>query len=399
MAVSAKKFNENLSSLNASIDTLKGPLKTVAFHPQKDQSVLAQIVRDLKGMEHVLESPSRISSTLKTIDQTLGGLKNTLEGVSGLKEMKKVAEKMAKNIDSFQKKIDPATEKASDFELKVADSYKQISSFRAALENLYSVLDGFQKGLVSYGKVIAATEECVAAAPDEETKKEMSGQLASVTKDSDKAVSEVSAVLNTFLTSAEGLRDHIQKEINPLIEPIGSLDDLSADFEDNLDALIAPMDELRNLLNSGFSHTFKYPAPTWSNPTRTKTRTISISVDTIMEGAEKVEATIEEALSKTVWEALKMVGLEKNIKTMMKKGESTVNGLLKKTDLEFKFSLAGLDKMGANLNKLEAKIAELPAAFGGIDLTAPEAAINGFASIPPLMETLNSDCKKAKKRK
>ena len=106
-----------------------------------------------------------------------------------------------------------------------------------------------------------------------------------------------------------------------------------------------------------------------------KTKKFKVSVNTVLDGAKAIEKEARKILSDTLFDALKLFGLDKVVKDALNEVEKGIDKLLDKANLDLPLKIKGLDSIDAKFDKF---LSDLQTLEINIDLETPSMALKAF---------------------
>ena len=202
-------------------------------------------------------------------------------------------------------------------------------------------------------------EQCAAGLPPGKTRDSIQDNINRQSSDVDPYVVKANNGLVDIINAVNSMEQSIQGDIRQVIEPIHKLEQEVDAVERKLHALVNPLHELSALFKKEFSAEFPYPSPTWKNPLRVEHYNFSIGFKVILEGEHAVEKEIERKLSKDMYKAAKIFGMDKLVKGLVHEATKELNAIKGKLSLNIKMEIPGIDAINADLNAFERGLANI----------------------------------------
>lgn len=368
-----KELNGNLALLAGTNPRAKLPFGQKPI--PAEESILGALKKDLEQVKTVLGIPANVKKQLSNIDTALSALSQVLTALSLVKQVAKIAERMKKQIVALKSKIKSAINKLNAVVKSLKPYINAIDVVIIGLTNIISAIQEFQLGLIHYSELLIKLEECINSFPKGSLRNSMENSLDEIAEESDQEVVALNKKLEALMSASDQLKAYLKNKISDAVKRVDPIDDAVDHFEDKLEMLLDPLEDLNDLLKTSVTTTFKYSSPSLKNPLRMKTKTLRISMSIVLKGVKGVEKQAKKILSSTLYKALKHFGLDRVIKSLLRKAEGAINKLLKRANLNLPIELEVLDSMDQDLDLL---LEDLKGLDLNIDFEAPKIAIDNF---------------------
>ncbi len=333
----------------------------------------------LLNFENALAVPHNVATALKQLNDTLAVVKQAIVVAKQVPQTRDKAQKLEKNLDSIKPPVANAAEKAAEVDRNVEPVRNAASKATAAVETTLENETALRAFAVTYLDLVEKLSECADTKPALE--QPTIGILDGSTKSFKKIDQGIKPVNQAYATTVAAPEKTLKAATTKIEEKIKQLEQLLKSvngLQGQLNPLATPLAELKKVLDQSVGFSFAYPCGTkmcsQSTPypcgvkickkygakypcgtkichkevpfpcgVNTCSEKVSISVGTVINGADAVEQKIEALLSSTAWEALKVVGVKKYVDELQSKANSLVNPILKKFNLDISTTLPSLD--------------------------------------------------------
>lgn len=353
----------------------------------------------LLNLETALSVPGKVATALKQLDNTLANIKQMIVIAKQVPQTRAKAEQLEKNVDA----IKPSVAKAAETAAKVDKAVEPVRTAANKTETVVSTaLDyeiAFRTFALTYFDGINKLIACSTANPDimaktqKNTIKILDGSTASfkvidtgITKVNQTYASTVAMPEKALKATISEISEQI-KQLEPILTSVNGL-------QDKLKTLNNTLAELRKVLDQSIGFSFDYPcgpkmcSQSTPYPCGTKmcegkisdypcakicyeevpypcgvntcSEGVSMSLSTVINGADAIETKIESLLSSTAWQALKTIGVKKYVDGLINQANSLTNQVLNKLNLDIAMNLPDLN-IKLDTGKLDASIPQFTA--------------------------------------
>lgn len=355
-----QKLHDDVKTLTSNIDLVLSKAKEL------DKKLLWTIDK--------LEYSQKILTDLKKLDKALDTVTLLLKVASCIPEIKTETNLMLEDIKAIRKPLSEAEKNIQAFDNKIAPIREKLVAFEKKLKAFIDKTEEFKAELSNFSSELSETENCINSLPNGEVKNQLSDALEKFAGECDQYIVMVNGMIDKTIEEINAIENIIENKIKPLIESFETIENEVQKLEKELEGIIEPLQEIRKFLDKSFSVSFPYPCwKTWHPDICHYTLKVSASI--IVQGVSAIEDYIEKILSKTLWKALKVFGLEKAIKSLVSQFKSGLKDILKRLNLNFKVTIPGLDRLSSELENL---------------ITASSDILKLLINFDPLLKELNN---------
>lgn len=355
----------------------------------------------LLNLETALSVPSKVATALKTLDNTLANIKQMIVVAKQVPQTRAKAEQLEKNVDAIKPSVAKAAETAARLDKAVEPVRIATNKTEIAVSTALDYEIVFRTFALTYfdgiNKVIACSNvnPTIKAKTQKGTIKILDGSTASF-KVIDTGIIKVN---QTYASTVAMPEKALKATISEISEQIKQLEPILTSvngLQDKLKTLNNTLAELRKVLDQSIGFSFDYPCGpkicTQSTPypcgtkmcdggkyapdypcakicyeevpyvcgVKTCSEGVSMSLSTVINGADEIETKIESLLSSTAWKALKTIGVKKYVDDLIKHANSLTNPVLSKLNLDIAMTLPDMN-ITLNTGKLDASIPQFTA--------------------------------------
>lgn len=342
----------------------------------------------LLNFEKALIVPHEVATALQQLDHTLTVIKQMIVVAKQVPQTREQALTLEKNIDSIKPSVASAAVNAAKLDKSVEPVRNATNKTESAVATALEYETAFRGFALTYVDGIEAIIQCSDKKPaiEPQTIKILDGSTASF-HPIDLGMQQVNQKYAQTVAMPEKA---LQASINEITEQIKQLEQILASVK-GLQGQLQPLNdvlaELKKILDKSVGFSFDYPCGAkickqstpypcgvkmcggryTRYPCGTKTcyedvpypcgvntcsAKVSMSLSTVINGADEIERKIESLLSSTAWQALKAIGVKKYVDDLKNQGDALLKPVLSKLhldiamklpDMNFKLTAATLD--------------------------------------------------------
>jgi len=300
-----------------------------------------------------------INTDLTNIDHDGALLRDLLGVAKQVPALKEQASTLLSALEKTKPSVKQAQKSTNEANARLIPIRNKLNTIDKGIRSLVKIAEGLEKGLNLYSATLVKVQQCADGLPAGSKKDSIQISIDNRANEIDPTVVKINADLVSIINAVNTIDQSIQSDTKKIIEPLHKLESDLDSLARKLHALINPLHELDALYKKEFSAEFPYPAPTFENPFKIKHYKVSIGFKTILEGKEKIEHEIEKMLSKEMYEAAKLFGLEKLIRAIEHDAMNEMNAIKNKIHLNINIEVQGLDKIEADLSAFEKALANI----------------------------------------
>lgn len=392
--------------------------ETEVFNKESQQLIdnTQEVDTVLIELEKGLSVPHKVATALKKLDDTLSTIKKMLAVAKLVPQTKEKAEELEKKLDVLKTKVSTAAENAAKVDKAVDPVWKATGKTENVASDALEFEKAFRIFALGYIDGIEGIIQCSDKKPEIEPK------IIPILDNSkaafhamDPAIHKVNQTYADTVALPEKALKATMAEIMEQIKELEKILSALTGLQDQLDPLNDVLAELKKIMDKSLGFSFDYPCGakicTESTPYPCGTKTckkygvkypcgvkichkdvpypcgvntcsakVSMSLSTVINGADAIEHKIESVLSSTAWEALKVIGVKKYVDDLKKEADSLLKPVLSKLHLDISTNLPDLTihlttvKVNAlmpNLTLLDSSILQIGKS---IDMKAPAFA-------------------------
>jgi len=375
-----------VEKLKSDVATLKSTIDTYITSAQALDKDLVIVIRGLELID-------KVATDLKVLDQVLTTVNQLLDVAKLIPQTKTEAQALSDGINVIKPQVSQASKVANKYNDEFTPFRGKLETFDEKLKSLIQKTQAFERKLDAYVVHISNAQQCINSLPEGTAKNDLQSRLDNLSSSSDQRVVQANRYLQDIISTVNYVENEIQIKIKGYLEPLHDLEIRIDDLLGKLNLLINPLHDLQGLYLKHFSVSFPYPSPTWKNPFRMKTYTLSIGFDIIIKGIDEIEREIERLLSKALLKAAKLFGLEKLIKDLMAQAQRELDAILNQLMMKFKVEIPGLDQLELNLKGLKMEF-DLILPKIDIDTQPLEDLLNAIELDIIEMENIYNNCRR-----
>ncbi len=354
----------------------------------------------LLNLETALSVPSKVATALIQLDNTLANIKQISVVAKQVPQTREKAQQLEKNVDAIKPSVAKAAETAAKVDKAVEPVRTATNKAETAVSTALDYEIAFRTFALTYfdgiNKIIAcstAANPTIKAKTQKGTIKILDGSTASF-KVIDAGMTKVN---QTYASTVAMPEKALKATISEISEQIRQLEPILTSvngLQDKLKTLNNTLAELRKVLDQSIGFSFDYPCgPKMCSQSvpypcgtqmckgeftdypctktcyedvpypcgvKTCSEGVSMSLSTVINGADAIETKIESLLSSTAWQVLKTIGVKKYVDDLIKQANSLTNPVLNKLNLNIAMDLPDLN-IKLNTGKLDASIPQFTA--------------------------------------
>lgn len=379
-------------STSAAADRLQDDVatfdKTLNTYITEGQKLDSDIQLVLKGLDLI----DKMATDLQKLDDGLSTVEKLIVIAKDIPETEKEATTLSHGMETIHPPVTRACTTVNNFNNKIKPSRKNLEDFDAKLQKLITAAQNFEKRLNAYTADITKAQQCINSLPEGSAKDGLQSHLDKLADASDKRVVQATKLLKDIIAVVQDVKQIIDQEIRVAMEPLYELETQIEDLYKEVNALINPLHDLKALFSKSFSVKIPYPSPTWKDPIRIKHYSLDIGFDTILKGTGAIEKEIERLLSKELYKAAKLFGLDQLVKDLKEQEQRELKTILKDLHMGFKAEIPDLNKLDQWLNDLDKGFGDLTPKLN-LDPIPLEGLMNDIENDIREMENIYQNCK------
>ena len=294
-----------------------------------------------------------INTDLTNIDHDGALLRDLLGVAKQVPALRDQASTLLSELEQAKPSVKKAQKSTSEANARLIPIRNKLNTIDKNIRSLVKIAGVLEKGLNLYSATLVKVQQCADGLLPGSKKDSIQSSIDNRANEIDPTVVKINANLVSIINAVNTIDQSIQKDTKQIIEPLHKLESDLDSLARKLHALVNPLHELDALYKKEFSAEFPYPAPTFENPFKIKHYKVSIGFKTILQGKEAIEHEIEKMLSKEMYEAAKLFGLEKLIKSIEHDAMGELNSIKNKIHLNINLEVQGLDKIEDDLIAFE----------------------------------------------
>jgi len=300
-----------------------------------------------------------LNTDLTNIDQDSAVVRDLLGIAKQVPELKDQASMLLSALEKAKPSVKQAQKATSEANASLMPTRNRLNTVDKAVRTLVSTAGTLEKTLSVYSAALMKAEQCAAGLPPGKTRDSIQDNINHQSSDVDPYVVKANDGLVDIINAVNSIEQSIQSNTRQVIEPIHKIEQEVDAVERKIHAAVNPLHELSALFKKEFSAEFPYPSPTWKNPVRIKHYNISIGFKVILQGEHAVEKEIEKMLSKDMYKAAKIFGLEKLVKGIVHDATKELNSIKGKLSLNINMEIPGIDMIKPDLDAFERELVNI----------------------------------------
>lgn len=369
------RLDVNLTAILKEIDKLLFDLKVI----ENELNIPSKVNTDLKKLTGSMDDVTKLLEIVSVIPSVSSQAKDAIEAINVIEKPIKHAENA---IDKFDKKIKPVKEAVEEAEAVLIDFKEKLQKMQGKLDGLVNEVD--------------LCQNCVDSLPGSNTS--LKADLNSAAETADSIIANTNNAIEVTKDLMIDVMNSFNEFVMPPFQAIYNVGQLIEDFQRVIDKLEDELGKLIACLKKKLHVSFPYVCGfDFLKGEKICHYNISFSVNDVYKGAKYIEHQIEKMLSKVLYAAAKLFGLEKLYENLKRQADEAADMLAKKIEDKLEsmvFEILGLSDLEAKLDQLLTELKPFNP-FKKIDFENIKNFVSEMDDSLVQVENIYKQCKKA----
>ena len=349
----------------------------------------AKLDRDLVFVTKSLDLLNTMTTDMSNLDDAMTSVDKLLDIAKEIPQTAEQASTFSTNLKTVHDPVTKASTKLTTLNNKCTGINADLKTFDTDLKAYMGKVQTFEGKLDTFNLNMDKAQRCVSSISNDSVRLFLQKKLDKVAKESDEVIVKANSDLQTIIDKVKQAKEYIDDKLANAFEPINKLDAEIVSLLDKLNALLKPLDDLEDVFNRSYTISFPYPS---LKHFKIKHYDLTIGFNIILQGFDKIRSEIEHILSKALYEAAKVFGLDKLISSFIKKAQDDLMPVVNRLSFNIDLKLPGLDKLEGELDALDTLIAGLADKIKN-DMTPIDNMIKSIDKDVKELENIYKNCK------